>query len=657
MHQRIFTGIAALAILAMVTGGMAFFNLMRVRTHSETLMQQNLPQWQIGHQIHKEVSLTGYYMLNYILHLDQEELDKALQSSLQCSRILEEGKELATRNNLHGFQRQILGLEKALSSHQQSLLEIGHAIENIEKNYIVVHNASHTFFQNIHAYMDMQWAELARQIESVFTGIPLLRDGLNLSTEEELVIRQQRLLAGSRVLEMSWMIENELWKGEIRRSPSQLTDLLPRTHALRQNLAELKPVTRQSHNVKLLDMAMASLEETEFAISNLIEIRRDVGKSISDHNEAYGELFRLAGSVAEQAHESAIHGGSRTRAILDGFVKILVLLGFLGTCILLILYVQVGYLERQRREMNQLSLLAEKLQKARTPEEAADLTLEGFSNLFHNESGIVALMDMDAAPFWQKAWGKRPPDISVLNFSDRTQPAGLTRNGLFYHFIQPPEGPSALVAVKFRSSLPMQQHRKAAGSALARNVADHFAATLNALYLMEKLRKESITDALTGLYNRRYMEETLRREFLRCQRKKCCLSILLLDADHFKKVNDKHGHETGDLVLINLASLLKKDVRADDVACRIGGEEFLLIQPDLCPESALQRAEKIRREVSLASTEMEDGRKISITVSIGLAVYPEDADDPESLIRAADRGLYAAKASGRNQVCRYSEKP
>ncbi|TYT76068.1 diguanylate cyclase [Desulfobotulus mexicanus] len=654
MRQRIFTGIAALAILAMVTGGMAFFNLMQVRSHAEILMKQNLPQLQIGHQIHQEVSHTGYHILNYILHADADAWERVRQSILACELILENGKTLSHQKNLHAFQRQILEMEKALNNYSQALSDIGHAMESIEKNHLAAQKASQTFVQNIHAYMDMQWAELDRQIESVFTGTPLLREGLNLSTEEELVIRQQRLLAGSRILDMGRMIENELWKGEVHRSPSLLAHLLPRIPVLQQSMAELLLVTRQRHNTELLNRAMASMEDTSLAIKNLIEIRKNVSKTLHDHNAAYGELFRLAASIADQAHENAMQGGNRTRTIADGFVKILVPSGFIGICILFILYVQVAHLEKQRREMNQLSLLAEKLQKAPTPEAAAEFTLEGCRRLFYEESGIVTLMDGDGAPLWQKAWGKKPPDIAGLGSKKKNKQRDADTKGIFFHLIQPQEGLSAFLAIRFRHGFPMQ--RQAAGAALARNVADHLTASLNALHLMEKLRMESITDALTGLYNRRYMEETLRREFLRCHRKNCCLSLLLLDADHFKKVNDTHGHETGDLVLMHLASLLKQDVRADDVACRIGGEEFLLILPGLCPDSALKRAEEIRREVALRPTETEDGRKISITVSMGLAVYPYDADDPEGLIRAADRGLYTAKASGRNRVCRYAEE-
>ncbi|TWI74152.1 diguanylate cyclase (GGDEF)-like protein [Desulfobotulus alkaliphilus] len=654
MRQRIFTGIAALAILAMATGGIAFFNLMQVRSHAETLTKHNLPQLQIGHQIHQEVSLTGYHILNYILHADADAWERARQSTLACNRILENGKALAQKKGLHGFQRQILEMQRALDHYSQALSDIGLAIESIEKNHNFAKKASHAFVQNIHAYMDMQWAELDRQIESVFTGIPLLREGLNLSTEEELIIRQQRLLAGSRILDMGRMIENELWKGEVHRSPSLLARLLPRIPALQQSMTELLLVTRQRHNTELLNTAMASMEETGLAISNLIEIRKNVEKALFDHNTAYGELFHLAGSIADQAHENAMQGGNRTRAIADGFVKFLVPSGLIAICILMVLYVQVAHLEKQRREMNQLSLLAEKLQKAPTPEAAAELTFNGCRKLFYEDSGMVALLDGDGPPLWQKAWGKKPPGIADPGAKKLNRKRDTATKGIFFHSIQPQEGPSAFLAIRFRHGFPMQ--RQAAGAALARNVADHLSASLNALHLMEKLRMESITDALTGLYNRRYMEETLRREFLRCQRKNCCLSLLLLDADHFKRVNDTHGHETGDLVLIQLASLLKQDVRADDVACRIGGEEFLLILPGLCPDSALKRAEEIRRLVSLTPTETEDGRKISITVSMGLAVYPYDAKDPEGLIRVADKGLYAAKTSGRNRVCRYAEE-
>jgi diguanylate cyclase (GGDEF)-like protein len=168
---------------------------------------------------------------------------------------------------------------------------------------------------------------------------------------------------------------------------------------------------------------------------------------------------------------------------------------------------------------------------------------------------------------------------------------------------------------------------------------------------VQALREQSITDPLTGLYNRRYLLELLPRELMRAQRSGGALALIMVDLDHFKRINDGFGHEAGDLVLKRLGGLLKQSVRGSDTACRYGGEEFLLVLPEAAAEGAAGRAEAIRRAVkSLALSHLE--RPLgTITASLGVAVFPDDAADAETLLRAADEALYRAKNSGRDQVC------
>jgi diguanylate cyclase (GGDEF)-like protein/PAS domain S-box-containing protein len=167
--------------------------------------------------------------------------------------------------------------------------------------------------------------------------------------------------------------------------------------------------------------------------------------------------------------------------------------------------------------------------------------------------------------------------------------------------------------------------------------------------LEAQLREQAIRDPLTGLFNRRYLEETLARELSRAQRENQPLSVILLDIDHFKKLNDTFGHLAGDLVLRRLGELLRARTRHEDIACRYGGEEFLLILVNAPSEIAVKRAEQLRTEFDELSIRRE-GQLLRATLSLGIAAYPQHGDTAESLLLAADKALYAAKSAGRNCV-------
>jgi len=173
--------------------------------------------------------------------------------------------------------------------------------------------------------------------------------------------------------------------------------------------------------------------------------------------------------------------------------------------------------------------------------------------------------------------------------------------------------------------------------------------------LYEEIKNLSVIDALTNLFNRRKMEEDLRNELERSKRYTRPLSILMIDIDYFKNYNDFHGHQKGDELLRKIAELLRKNLRAIDKVYRYGGEEFLVMLPEVDKEGALACAERLRRKVEQEPFEGEEQSQPSgkITISIGVASYPLDGDSIEKLIEAADSALYRAKALGRNRVCLY----
>ena len=167
--------------------------------------------------------------------------------------------------------------------------------------------------------------------------------------------------------------------------------------------------------------------------------------------------------------------------------------------------------------------------------------------------------------------------------------------------------------------------------------------------LQKSLREQVARDPLTGLFNRRYLHETLWRELARAKRNNYPVSIMMIDIDHFKDVNDTFGHQAGDEALKSLGSLLHRSVRQDDVACRYGGDEFIIIMPGISKTDAEQRAEAIRHDVNALQINSET-EKIFTTVSIGVAIYPEHGDNMDHIMKASDDALYVAKEAGRNRV-------
>ena len=171
------------------------------------------------------------------------------------------------------------------------------------------------------------------------------------------------------------------------------------------------------------------------------------------------------------------------------------------------------------------------------------------------------------------------------------------------------------------------------------------------LELRRRLENQSIRDSLTGLFNRHFMQIALDRELARCIRRKGSLAVLMIDVDHFKNFNDRFSHAAGDTVLKEVARALREAVRNEDVACRYGGEEFTIILPDITFHAAYEKAEKIRNAVQSLQTRLENALFAEVTVSVGVAVFPEHGMTSDALLRQADAQLYRAKDEGRNRVC------
>jgi diguanylate cyclase (GGDEF)-like protein len=185
---------------------------------------------------------------------------------------------------------------------------------------------------------------------------------------------------------------------------------------------------------------------------------------------------------------------------------------------------------------------------------------------------------------------------------------------------------------------------------LAISAASQIALSLASLQLRETLREQSIRDPLTRLFNRRFLEESLERELQLASRKKHSLAVLFLDLDHFKRFNDTFGHDAGDLVLQSIADLFRTFFRSTDICCRYGGEEFAIILPEASAQAAAVRADALRSEIKRLRLQYKGQALGPLSLSAGVAAFPEHGSTSDELLKIADQCLYESKASGRDVV-------
>jgi diguanylate cyclase (GGDEF)-like protein/PAS domain S-box-containing protein len=325
----------------------------------------------------------------------------------------------------------------------------------------------------------------------------------------------------------------------------------------------------------------------------------------------------------------------------------------------------VAELEQRNSEMALLGEMGELLQTCTTADEAYEVVAHSALQLFRDDSGALYVFRNSRNIVERAAsWGDVPPQDHGF---EPDECWALRRGRL--HVVESTGGlrcPHAQDQATIGSlCIPMMAQGEALGilhlccsadtltesrRRFAQTVAENLALGLANLRLREALRSQAIRDPLTGLFNRRFMEEALEREMRRAVRRVSPLAVLMLDLDHFKQLNDSLGHDAGDALLRELGLFLQNHVRSADIACRYGGEEIMLILPDATLAHARQRAEELREGVS-ALVIQDRGRTIGpVTVSIGVAAYPDHAESSDMLVRAADAALYAAKAAGRDRV-------
>ncbi len=325
---------------------------------------------------------------------------------------------------------------------------------------------------------------------------------------------------------------------------------------------------------------------------------------------------------------------------------------------------KAGRLERLRREDQVLNEMTGLLQSCRNLDEAYPVLERGLGALFIDRPGQLCLLrESGNALVAAATWGQTAPDASTVFAPEDCWSLRLGHAYSFQRDGQRPQcghvhGQAADYACvpllgqgKTIGVLHVLGGDESTGRPLLQTTADRIALALANIKLRESLLNLSIRDPLTGLYNRRYVEETLEREAQRCLRGGRSMSVLMLDVDHFKRFNDTFGHDAGDVVLRTLGALLKQQFRSSDLPCRLGGEEFLVILPESDEASAFKRAEGVREAVAALDLH-HDGKSLgAVTASIGVATFPKPVEHHEHLIQTADMALYRAKQEGRNRVC------
>ncbi len=333
-----------------------------------------------------------------------------------------------------------------------------------------------------------------------------------------------------------------------------------------------------------------------------------------------------------------------------------------------------GLLEDARLETNgitQISELGALLQACASRDEAFHILPERLVRLFPGTSGALSVLNRSRNRVEAVVvWGLHPPHLpltpaepdSLRGGSLRTVTEG-DREGRFSHLSNEPALSIPLIANdevigvfaiqndgRPADICPPSHGECTRQRRLASTIAEHIALTISNLDLREALHIEAIRDPLTGLYNRRYMEEFLERETHRARRREHSLALMLIDIDHFKRYNDSFGHPAGDDALRLVGKALLGSVRAEDLACRYGGEEFLIVLPECSLQQAALRAEEVRSCLKQVYVDRAGEMPDEITVSIGVAAFQETTDQAELLVKFADEALYQAKHGGRDRV-------
>ncbi|NJN65836.1 MAG: diguanylate cyclase [Chloroflexaceae bacterium] len=333
----------------------------------------------------------------------------------------------------------------------------------------------------------------------------------------------------------------------------------------------------------------------------------------------------------------------------------------------------VDELTQRNHDITLLNEMGDKIHFCESLDDAYTIVEHIVAQLFPNQSGALYMSLSRGEMSLVARWGPHPPGQRVV-----TPHHCPVVQGHHLHLINDPQSAQRCHLCPIDRSIsagavpyacvPLVAHGETMGVLHLRNgphlpqsvrdLWEHLAVTtarklaleLSNLHLRERLRNQAVRDPLTGLFNRRYLDETLKRELQRAHRHAHPVGVIMLDIDHFKQFNDTYGHDGGDTLLRALGSALQTQTRGEDIVCRYGGEEFTLILPGATLEQTYRRAEQLLTLIRNLQVQHDGHPLRSITASLGVAIFPEHGATDEAVVKAADCALYLAKTRGRDQI-------
>jgi len=436
-----------------------------------------------------------------------------------------------------------------------------------------------------------------------------------------------RLLVRVRAgIPTSTTTERRKKSGELVRVALRTTPLLDNDGTLIGEITVARDVTALRHSEEALGAAQATLQ---LRMAGIRDVNRNLTREIAARQKADAEMRRNNKALAATVRQ----------------------------------------LESFRRDGEALSRMAELLQSCTQRAEAYAIVRETGAQLFPNSAGSLFIYreSRDVLEY-ASAWGVAKPPVLTLAPDEcwalrLGSPHFVPRKGTIRcrhvhedvesYACMPVQGQGQVlgllhitVDVDARSQRPARDAEQR-----LRAMTDRVGPALANLKLRDALREMALRDGLTGLYNRRYLEDALNRELHRAERSGKPVSVVMIDIDHFKRFNDKFGHDAGDFVLSAVARTIAKSIRPSDIACRYGGEELAVVLAEADLECGRARAEHMRlaiRETNLVHL----GQTLPApTASFGIAVYPANGTKPADLLKAADQALYRAKEQGRDRIC------
>jgi diguanylate cyclase (GGDEF)-like protein/PAS domain S-box-containing protein len=335
----------------------------------------------------------------------------------------------------------------------------------------------------------------------------------------------------------------------------------------------------------------------------------------------------------------------------------------------------IGKLERRNYETGIISEMRDMMQVAADMNELPPIIKSNMEKLFPGAGGALFLMDPTKSELETVGrWNDFPEDIDDNIFAPDACWA-LRRSNVYIvedtdidsicpHLKHPPSNIYACIPVMDKGEiiglLHIRDHKSMSPDdrqklltilkETSNSISEYLSLSMANLRLTETLKYQSIKDPLTALYNRRFLMESFTKEIVRASRKKTKITIVMIDIDHFKKFNDKWGHAAGDELLMQLGKFFRENIRESDIACRYGGEEFVILMPESDAEVTFKRAEKMRSEVKNIKAFIGSHRLPPIALSMGISEYPTNGENVDDLLRIADDAMYKAKQEGRDRV-------